>query len=52
METNNTQFPKLQLFDLEVFKQMKKGLQTNNFLFSNLLKMAVFKFDPNLWSHG
>ena len=45
-KTNTKQFPKLQLFDLEVLKQIEKGLEKNN-LPPNLFKMAVFNLIQN-----
>ena len=44
-EKNTKQFPKVELFDLEVLEQMEKGLEQNN-LPPNLLKMAAFNLTP------
>lgn len=44
-EANTKQFPKLQLFDLEVLKKMGKSVKKNN-LPLNLLNMAAYNLTP------
>ena len=51
MKTNTKQFPKDQLFDLKVLKQMEKGLEKYK-LSPNLLKMATFNFTPIAGPHA
>ena len=48
METNAKQFPKLQLYDLKVPEQTKKGQEKT--ICPQFTQNGGIQFDPNFWA--